>query len=117
MSNLRTIFIALCVLSASVVNIFTQETPPAPGTPKSVTVPAVQEKKLANGLTVAVIERKNVPLVTIQLLVRGGASADRCVPSKRSLTKVRIEAQERKLVEIDRRLSGSWARKALRACT
>lgn len=76
MLNLKTIFVALFALSASVVSIFAQETPPAPGAPKSVSVPAVQEKKLANGLTVAVVERKTVPLVTIQLLVKSGASSE-----------------------------------------
>ncbi len=52
------------------------ETPPAPSAPKAVVVPAVQEKKLPNGLTVALVERKSVPLVTIQLLVKNGASAE-----------------------------------------
>ncbi len=52
---------------------FAQETPPTPGAPKTVTIPAVKENKLPNGLTVAVVERKNVPLVTVQLLVRSGA--------------------------------------------
>src|SRR5580765_8003667 len=69
------LLISLC-LCASAVNFYPQETPPAPGTPKTVTVPAVQEKKLANGLTVAVVERKTVPLVTIQLLVKSGASSE-----------------------------------------
>jgi zinc protease len=52
------------------------ELPPAPSAPKAVSVPAVKEKKLPNGLTVAVAERKNVPLVTVQLLVRSGASSE-----------------------------------------
>ena len=52
------------------------ETPPPPQNPKSVKIPAVKEKKLPNGLTVAVVERKNVPLVTIQLLVKSGASME-----------------------------------------
>jgi zinc protease len=51
-----------------------QEKPPGPSAPRSVAVPAVTEKKLPNGLTVAVVERKNVPLVTIQVLIRSGAS-------------------------------------------
>ncbi len=50
------------------------ETPPAPQAPKSVNIPAVKEKKLANDLTVAVVERKGVPIVTVQLLVKSGAS-------------------------------------------
>ena len=52
------------------------ETPPAPSAPKSVNIPAVKERKLPNGLTVAVIERKSVPIVTVQLLVKSGASAE-----------------------------------------
>jgi zinc protease len=57
--------------------VFAQtETPPKPSAPKIVKVPVVKEKKLANGLTVAVVERKNVPLVTVQLLVKSGASSE-----------------------------------------
>jgi len=52
------------------------ETPPPPSAAKSVHIPDVQEKKLANGLTVAVIQRTSVPLVTVQLLVKSGASAE-----------------------------------------
>jgi zinc protease len=60
-----------------------QEAPPAPQAPKSVSIPGVKEVKLPNGLTVALIERKNVPLVTVQLLVRSGASSED--PSKAGL--------------------------------
>ena len=64
-------------LGVSTVRVPAQtETPPAPSAPKAVRIPAVQEKKLANGLTVAVIERSSVPLVTVQLLVKAGASAE-----------------------------------------
>ncbi|HKX84157.1 MAG TPA: pitrilysin family protein, partial [Pyrinomonadaceae bacterium] len=52
------------------------EQPPEPSAPKSVTVPAVKETKLRNGLTVAVIERKSSPLVTVYLLVKIGASSE-----------------------------------------
>ncbi|MGC2236454.1 MAG: pitrilysin family protein [Pyrinomonadaceae bacterium] len=55
---------------------FAQETPPQPSAPKTVSIPAVKENKLPNGLTVAVVERKNVPLVTVQLLIRNGASSE-----------------------------------------
>lgn len=68
------LILALC-LTVSAVNIVAQtETPPEPSAPKSVTIPAVKEKKLANGLTVAVVERKDSPIVTIQLLVKSGAA-------------------------------------------
>ena len=49
---------------------------PAPGPAKSANIPAVQEKKLKNGLTVAVIEKPGVPIVTAQLFVRAGASSE-----------------------------------------
>ena len=70
----------LCVfaLILSVFNfaIFAQEQQPTPGAAKTVVIPAVKEKKLPNGLTVAVVERKNVPLVTIQLLIKSGANSE-----------------------------------------
>lgn len=52
------------------------EVPPKPAPVKSVSVPPVKERKLANGLTLAVVERKNVPLVTVQLLVKSGAAME-----------------------------------------
>ena len=63
-------------LFVSVVNAFPQDVIPAPGPARSVNIPAVQERKLKNGLTVAVIEKKGVPIVTSQLLVRAGASSE-----------------------------------------
>jgi len=52
------------------------ETPPAPAPPKTVSIPSVQEKKLANGLRIAVVRRPAVPLVTVQLLIMNGASGE-----------------------------------------
>jgi zinc protease len=66
------LFLTLC-LCVSALNIFAQEQPPAPGAPRAVQIPAVKERKLPNGLTVAVVERRTVPLVTAQLLIRSGA--------------------------------------------
>ena len=64
-------------LCASAVQITAQtEQPPAPSAPKTVSIPAVREKKLPNGLTVAVVERKSNPLVTVQLVVKTGASRE-----------------------------------------
>ncbi len=60
----------------SVSAAFAQENPPAPAAPKSVNIPAVKERKLPNGLTVAVVERRRVPLVTVQLLVKSGAERE-----------------------------------------
>jgi zinc protease len=52
------------------------ETPPPPSAPKTVSIPGVQERKLPNGLTVVVVERKSNPIVTARLLVRAGAAAE-----------------------------------------
>ncbi len=76
MQALRSLLVLLCVLAASAATLFAQEKPPEPSAPRPVTVPAVKEKKLPNGLTVAVVERHDVPLVTIQILVKTGASAE-----------------------------------------
>lgn len=51
-------------------------TPPPPSAPRPVQIPKVNEFKLPNGLRVAVVERKNVPLVSVQLLVRSGANRE-----------------------------------------
>lgn len=80
-SNLLSPAIAAALFSlflvASVIDVAAQkETPPPPSAPKAVKIPAVQQRVLKNGLTVAVVERTSVPLVTIQLLVRSGASSE-----------------------------------------
>ncbi|MBX3245330.1 MAG: insulinase family protein, partial [Acidobacteria bacterium] len=67
------VFLAL-FFSASAVNLSAQE--PKPGPARTAQIPAVKETKLKNGLTVAVVEKRNVPLVTVQLLVRSGANAE-----------------------------------------
>ena len=67
---------SLCI-GGSAVHVTAQgETPPAPAAPKTAAVPAVKEKLLGNGLMVAVVERRSVPIVTVQLLVKNGASSE-----------------------------------------
>ena len=68
--------ILILSLSVGSVAVRAQDAIPAPGPTRSANIPAVQEKKLKNGLTVAVIEKKGVPIVTSQLLVRAGASSE-----------------------------------------
>ena len=70
------LFLSLCLCVSAVQIIAQTEQPPAPSAPKTVSIPAVQEKKLSNGLTVAVIQRTGNPLVTVQLLVKTGAAAE-----------------------------------------
>lgn len=65
---------ALLVISAAAQT--TLPTPPPPSAPRPVKIPAVQETTLPNGLRVAVIERKNVPLVNVTLLIKSGANTE-----------------------------------------
>lgn len=58
------------------LTIFAQTQEPKPGAAKPLKVPTVKEKKLPNGLTVTTVERKNVPLVTIQLVIGTGANVE-----------------------------------------
>ncbi len=48
---------------------------PAVGDPRSMTMPEVQDYTLANGLRVVLVERHALPLVSLELQLRGGASA------------------------------------------
>ena len=73
MKNVSKIFL---VISVFCVGVFAQTTPPEPSAPKSVKIPAVKAKTLPNKLQVVVVERKNVPLVTVQLLVKSGAEIE-----------------------------------------
>jgi zinc protease len=66
-----------CAFSVNFANAQTTlPTPPPPSAPRPVKIPNVQETTLPNGLRVAVIERKNVPLVTATMLVKSGASEE-----------------------------------------
>lgn len=76
MRHLDKILISVLALLLLMTGIAAQEKPPAPAAPRSATIPPVIENKLANGLTVAVVERKSIPLVTIQMLIRSGAQAE-----------------------------------------
>ena len=73
-------FVSFLILSlflcVSLVQINAQNELPEPGPARPVNVPAVIETKLKNGLTVAVVEKKGAPLVSVQLLVRAGASGE-----------------------------------------
>lgn len=75
-SGFRHLLTAFLLLPFAFAPTPAQTGEPAPGTPKSVSIPAVKEKTLPNGLTVAVVESKNVPLVTVQLLVKSGAETE-----------------------------------------
>ncbi len=75
--NLYRVLVVLCLsLFVSAGQICAQETAPAPGPPRPINIPAVKETALKNGLTVAVVEKKGTPLVTVELLVKHGANSE-----------------------------------------
>lgn len=68
---------AISLLAITFSSVFAQnETPPEPGSPRAITVPKITETKLPNGLKIIVVERKNVPLVSVNLMINSGASRE-----------------------------------------
>jgi zinc protease len=50
--------------------------PPAPGAAPSLTLPRIEQRTLANGLTVWLVEAREVPLVQLNLVVHAGSGDD-----------------------------------------
>ena len=74
------IFGVLMLLSLALIGTANAQTvlptPPPPAAPRPVKLPEVKEVTLPNGLRVAVVERRSVPLVSATLLIKNGASAE-----------------------------------------
>src|SRR5687767_1218516 len=66
--------VLLCVLCVQAQS--PQATPPPPASPRSGTFPKPAEQTLPNGLRVIVIERREYPLVSAQLLIKNGGEVD-----------------------------------------
>src|ERR1044071_2067451 len=72
-----TLFLAALLVCAVGVKAQTpQATPPPPAPPRSVTFPKPVEETLPNGLRVIVVERRESPLVSAQLIVKNGGEVD-----------------------------------------
>src|SRR5690606_41382878 len=52
-----------------------RETPPPPGEPRELKLPAIETYRLANGMQVTMIPFGSVPKVTLSLRIRAGAFA------------------------------------------
>jgi zinc protease len=64
---------AFLLLPFAFVLVNAQEQPPEPSSPRAVKIPKIVESKLPNGLKIIVVERKNVPLVSVNLMLSNGA--------------------------------------------
>jgi zinc protease len=53
-----------------------RQNPPAPGAAVPVTAPVIAESKLPNGVTLVTAKTGNVPIATMTMVMRGGASTD-----------------------------------------
>lgn len=74
MKKLFLIFLSLAVLN---LNVAAQiELEPKQSAPRAVKIPAVIEKKLPNGITVVVVERRGAPLVSVQMIVDSGVTSE-----------------------------------------
>jgi zinc protease len=69
--------VALAFLTLfAAVAVGRQQAPPAPAAPRPVRIPKPFEKTLSNGLRVIVIEKRNMPLITAEVVIKSGAEAD-----------------------------------------
>ena len=66
--------VLLCVVCVQAQS--PQATPPPPAAPRSGTFPKPAEQTLPNGLRVIIIERREYPLVSAQLLIKNGGEVD-----------------------------------------
>lgn len=65
-----------CISSLLSVTAEGQAELPPPGPTKAAQIPEIREFQLPNGLKVAVVEKKGVPLVTAYLLFKSGSDAE-----------------------------------------
>ena len=75
-SNRLFALIALLIFAFGVSAQTPQATPPPPAAPRSGAFPKPAEQTLPNGLRVIVMERRESPLVSAQLMVKNGGEAD-----------------------------------------
>jgi zinc protease len=78
MSTRRSILTLFAVLlfSFGVCAQTPQATPPPPAQPRPASIPKPVEQNLPNGLRVIVIERRESPLVSAQLVIKNGGESD-----------------------------------------
>jgi len=65
---------------------FVRERPPVLGPPAPLTVPAARSARLANGITVTVVEQRELPLVQVVVSFAGGSRLDASTPGIAAFT-------------------------------
>ncbi len=83
---LATIAAAAVAPSPAGAQAFVRDQPPALGAPASLTVPTVHTEQLANGITVSVVEQRELPLVQVIASFTGGSRLDGTTPGIAAFT-------------------------------
>ncbi|HEX5483398.1 MAG TPA: pitrilysin family protein [Terriglobia bacterium] len=68
--------VLLCALGLLAASLPARELPPLVPPPQPVVIPVPAAQTLPNGLTVLVLERHTLPVVTLNLAIKAGAEAD-----------------------------------------
>jgi predicted Zn-dependent peptidase len=84
--------IVLLLITFSYSQVPDRSKPPELGPPPSMKLPAIQHLKLSNGISVVLMEKHQVPLVEVELLVRAGMVNDpKDKPGLASMTTAMME--------------------------
>jgi predicted Zn-dependent peptidase len=68
--------LVLAASAASVAQTPDRSRPPAIGSAPALVLPTIQKRQLSNGLGVWIVEHHDVPVVQVNLVVRGGSAGD-----------------------------------------
>jgi predicted Zn-dependent peptidase len=76
MRKLLVILLALCLSGTAVAQQVDRSKPPELGPPPTLTLPPVTRHTLSNGLQVLVLEKHQVPMAQVNLVVKAGSALD-----------------------------------------
>jgi predicted Zn-dependent peptidase len=91
-ASLSHVVAALALVSGSlsparaIAQGFVRDQPPSLGVPARLTVPAVHDGRLANGIAVSVVEQRELPLVQVIASFAGGSRLDGTTPGLAAFT-------------------------------
>ncbi len=68
--------VVVSLLLLSVIPVAARDRPPEVPPPKPIVLPVPQVRVLPNGLTLVVIERRSLPILTLRFVVKSGAETD-----------------------------------------